>query len=147
MLAVWSTVYIESWKRKQNTFKYIWASEQRSKEIKQSEKREQNGATFFIESVSGKKTLSVLIETPIKNLMRTLGLLFLAIGIAFAIWNLCMKQLGFWLLEIDALKEPSYKLPRLWINIIVYSIAVIYFNRVFKTAARSIVVKENKKYR
>ena len=27
MLAVWSTVYIESWKRKQNTVKYIWASE------------------------------------------------------------------------------------------------------------------------
>ena len=33
MLAVWSTIYIESWKRKQNTVKYIWASEQRSKDI------------------------------------------------------------------------------------------------------------------
>ena len=26
MLAIWSTLYIESWKRKQNTIKYIWAS-------------------------------------------------------------------------------------------------------------------------
>ncbi len=26
MLAVWSTIYIESWKRKQNTVSYIWGS-------------------------------------------------------------------------------------------------------------------------
>ena len=27
VLGVWSTIYIESWKRKQNTLKYMWASE------------------------------------------------------------------------------------------------------------------------
>ena len=58
-----------------------------------------------------------------------------------------MKQLGIWLLEIDTLNEKSYKLPRLWINMIVYSIAVIYFNRVFKSVASKIVIAENKKYR
>lgn len=48
---------------------------------------------------------------------------------------------------VDGLKEPEYKIPRLWINIIVYSIAVIYFNRYFKNAARKIVVAENRKYK
>ena len=33
MLAVWSTIYIESWKRKQNTVSYIWALDQRSQDI------------------------------------------------------------------------------------------------------------------
>lgn len=27
VLAVWSTLYIESWKRKQNTIIYVWAAE------------------------------------------------------------------------------------------------------------------------
>ena len=36
LCAIWSTLYIESWKRKQNTIKYIWASEQREKDIKKS---------------------------------------------------------------------------------------------------------------
>lgn len=33
VLGIWSTVYIESWKRKQNTLKYMWASEQRMSDI------------------------------------------------------------------------------------------------------------------
>jgi len=33
MLAVWSTIYIESWKRKQNTVSYIWGSQERKDEI------------------------------------------------------------------------------------------------------------------
>lgn len=36
MLACWSTIYIESWKRKQNVLKYVWAVEERDKEISQS---------------------------------------------------------------------------------------------------------------
>lgn len=87
-----------------------------------------------------------MIETPVKNVVRTLCLLFLAIAIAFFIWYMCMKQLGIWLLEVDALNDEHLKLPRLWINIIVYSIAVIFFNKVFKSVARDIVIAENKKY-
>jgi hypothetical protein len=39
MLAVWSTIYIESWKRKQNTVSYIWGSQERKVEIQTGEKR------------------------------------------------------------------------------------------------------------
>ena len=39
LLALWSTWYIESWKRKQNTIKYIWASEQRISDIQTASKR------------------------------------------------------------------------------------------------------------
>jgi hypothetical protein len=98
VLATWSTIYIESWKRKQNTVKYIWASEERIKDIKSSEKRDQKGATYFIEKVSGKKTLAVLKETPIKNLLKTLSLILLSMAIALGIWYLSMRQLGKWLL-------------------------------------------------
>ena len=30
---VWVSLFAESWKRKQNMFKYMWASEERSAEI------------------------------------------------------------------------------------------------------------------
>ena len=147
LLAVWSTVYIESWKRKQNTVKYIWASEQRIKDIKSSEKKEQRNATYFIEKVSGKKTLSVLVEKGMINFFKTIGLLLLAMVVAWCIWYLCMKQFGIWMLEIEAINDKAYKLYRLWVNIIIYSIAVIYFNRFFKSAAAKIVTAENKKYK
>jgi len=91
MLAVWSTIYIESWKRKQNTVKHIWASEERGKEIKKSERRDQRGATYFVEKVSGKKTLSVLNETPGKNLAKSMGIILFAMAVAWCIWYLCMK--------------------------------------------------------
>lgn len=146
ILAFWSTIYIESWKRKQNMVMYIWASEQRIKEINRSQKREQIGATYFIEKVSGKKTKALLKETPVKNFFKTIGLIALAMIVAWCLWYLCMKQLGFWMLEIDAINDKKYKLYRLWFNIIVYSIAIIYFNRQFKVFAGKIVAAENKLY-
>ena len=33
LLALWITIYIESWKRKQNTLKHIWAIDYRKHEI------------------------------------------------------------------------------------------------------------------
>jgi len=91
ILAIWSTIYIESWKRKQNTVKFIWAVEERKDEIMTGEKREQKGATFFVEKVSGKKTMSVLRETPFKNCVKTVSLILLAMTVAWCIWYLCMK--------------------------------------------------------
>ena len=38
-------------------------------------------------------------------------------------------------------------MPRLWINIFVYSVAIIYFNANFKKIAGKIVALENKKYK
>ena len=38
MSAIWFTIYIESWKRKQNTVKFYWASDERKEEIKTGEK-------------------------------------------------------------------------------------------------------------
>ena len=91
MLAGWSTVYIESWKRKQNVLKYVWAVEERDKEITQSQTQPQRGATYFVEKVSGKQTMAVLHETPTTNFLRTVGLILLAMAIAWCIWFLCMK--------------------------------------------------------
>lgn len=116
------------------------------KEISQSSRREQPGSTYFIENVSGKKTKALLVETPVKNFAITLGLIALAMVVAWCLWYLCMKQLGFWMLEINAINAKEYKLYRLWINIIVYSIAIIYFNRKFKVIAADIVNKEKKLY-
>ena len=39
VLGLWSTIYIESWKRKQNTLKYMWASEQRLADIAKEDAR------------------------------------------------------------------------------------------------------------
>ena len=86
------------------------------------------GATYFIEKDSGKKTLSVLKETPIKNFSVSMLLIFLAMCIAWVVWYLCMKLLGKLMLEIPELNAKHLKIPRLWINVITYSIAVIYFN-------------------
>ena len=79
--------------------------------------------------------------------MRTVSTILFAMAVGWVIWYLCMKQLALLLVEIDALNEKEFKIPRLWVTISVYSIAVIYFNRVFKKVARNIVIAENRKYR
>ena len=94
VLGVWSTVYIESWKRKQNTLKYMWASDQRMSDITSAEKREQVGATWLIEAVSGKQSFRVLYPTPIRNAIITICLLLFFSAVAFFIWLLCMPLLG-----------------------------------------------------
>ena len=33
LISVWSTVFVESWKRKQNTIKYLWALEEKRQNI------------------------------------------------------------------------------------------------------------------
>ena len=125
---------------------HIWATKARQREIMKSAKRTQTGATYFVEKVSGKKTLSVLIETPWKNFFRSILLCFLAMLFAWVIWFLCMKQLGLLMLEVPGLNEKTYKMPRLWINIIIYSIAIIWFNKIFKRLNGKIVFLENWKY-
>ena len=55
--------------------------------------------------MSGKKTKSVLVETPMKNAFKSLGLILLAMLVAFGLWNVCMKQLGKLLLSIDSISD------------------------------------------
>lgn len=147
MTAIWSTIYIESWKRKQNTVKFYWASDERKSEISAGETQSQVGSTYFIEEISGKKTLSVLKETPVKNLAKTMVLIFLAMCVAWGIWYCCMKLLGKLMLIPDWLNGKELKIPRLWINVIVYSYAVIKFNDIFKGFVGKIVKAENLKYK
>ena len=73
-------------------------------------------------------------------------MLFLAMVVAFGLWNICMKQLGKLLASIDAISEKQYTIPRLWVCIIVYSIIIILFNKEFKKISTKIVVAENLKY-
>ena len=58
-----------------------------------------------------------------------------------------MKLLAKAMLEIPGFKEKQYKLPRLWINVIVYSYAVILFNGKFKDIVGKVVAGENLKYK
>ena len=147
VLAIWSTLYIESWKRKQNTIIYIWASNQRVKDIKKSQKRQQKGSTFFVERISGKKTKSVLKETPLLNASRTMVMIIFAMIAAFIIWWLCMRQLGQLLKKIEYISSDDLALFRTMFCVFIYSIAVIYFNTYFKQVAATIVTRENHKYK
>ena len=74
-------------------------------------------------------------------------LILIAMCVAFGIWYLTMRSLGKALLNVDILGEKKYKLPRLWINVITYSIAVIFFNDIFKEFVKRVVINENLKYK
>ena len=67
--------------------------------------------------------------------------------VAWVIWYLCMKLLAKGMMEIDGLNSKELKLPRLWINVITYSIAVIYFNGYFKGFVAKVVNAEQLKYK
>jgi hypothetical protein len=144
MLALWSTWYIESWKRKQNTLKYIWAGEARLNDIKTENKRPQDGATWVVERISGAANETVLDRDEWKIFMRTtLTLGFWSI-IAFLVWALCMKTQGTLLAMV--FKDANVAVFRTLWCITIYSIAVIEFNAAFGKRAAAIVKKENHPY-
>ena len=86
-------------------------------------------------------------ETPVKNLAITMGLILLAMCVAWIVWYCCMKLLAKLMLIPEWLNGKELKIPRLWINVIVYSYAVIKFNGVFKTFVGKVVFNENLKYK
>jgi hypothetical protein len=59
-MALWSTCYVESWKRKMNTLQYVWASKEREADMKKNDKRPQRGATYVINKQSGEHEEKVL---------------------------------------------------------------------------------------
>ena len=91
MLALWSTWYIESWKRKENTVKYIWACESRLGDIKSENRRPQQNATWVIEEISGAANEIVLNRSEWAIFVRTAFTLTMWSIIAFIIWLICMK--------------------------------------------------------
>ena len=90
-ISVWSTVFVESWKRKQNTIKYLWALEEKRHNIKKSVKREQKNAEYVVERISGQKRKLVLNQNPQKDFMRNLFLILGFGSLAVFTWWVHMK--------------------------------------------------------
>ena len=49
MMAIWSTFYVESWKRKQNGLNYLWGQDERAEDIMSNDRKEQRHAAYVIE--------------------------------------------------------------------------------------------------
>jgi hypothetical protein len=49
-ISLWSTFYVESWKRKQSTIQYIWGLEEKEEQINESIKRPQNGKEYVYDA-------------------------------------------------------------------------------------------------
>lgn len=58
--AIWSTLYAESWKRKQATIQYLWGLLEKEEQIKRSVKIRQRGAEYIFDPESGTKQKRVL---------------------------------------------------------------------------------------
>ena len=141
VLGLWSTIYIESWKRKQNTLKHMWASEQRLADIGAADAKPQKGSTWYIDRISGKAVKRVLEPTPVRNAVRTLVLLLLASALAFFIWLCTMPLLG--LLVKKLVSDDKWAVFRTQFTIVVYSYAVVRFNKIFGGFSADIVEREN----
>ena len=48
--AIWSTLYAESWKRKQAAIQYLWGLNEKEEQIKQSAKKKQRGAEYIFDA-------------------------------------------------------------------------------------------------
>ena len=107
---------------------------------------DQRGSTFFIEAASGKKTKSLLQETPGKNALKTLVFTICAMFVAFCVWYLCMRFQGKMLKKIEYISGAEYNIFRVFWCVFIYSIAVIEFNGRFSKRAAQIVNAENHAY-
>ena len=91
-------------------------------------------------------------ETPVLNLVRTVVLLLFFGAVAFVIWYCCMRLIGNILLHYVPWLKKDVKMAKnvrffcTYCYIIIYSWAVIQFNKQFSKAAAYIVWTENHKF-
>jgi len=59
-ISLWSTFYVESWKRKQATIQYIWGLEEKEDQINESIKLPQQGNEYVYDAAQGITTKRVM---------------------------------------------------------------------------------------
>lgn len=144
LVSIWSTIYVESWKRKQNTLAHIWGLNEQRGDILKQVTREQKGSVFIVDPISGKKEKIVFKETPALNNITTFFFLVFFSLIAFLIWYTyrTLKNINSWIPQ----EKDFYMISWEYLWTVIYSIAVIYLSGWFAAKAKVIVEKENHKF-
>ena len=62
LVTLWSTFYLESWKRKHETLSYIWGLNERKEQIERSVKLPQTNTEYVFNQMKGKREKVVLNE-------------------------------------------------------------------------------------
>mmetsp|Transcript_42872 Transcript_42872/g.30902 ORF Transcript_42872/g.30902 Transcript_42872/m.30902 type:complete len:122 (-) Transcript_42872:1327-1692(-) len=83
MMAVWSTVYVENWKRRQATIAFLWGMT----EIDEvSSKRVQKNSDFIVDPITQQKRKAVIVNEDCKNLTRAILIVLLGASIAAGLY-------------------------------------------------------------
>ena len=59
-IALWSTFYVESWKRKQASIQYIWGLNEKEEQITEAEARPQNNEEYVFDEHQGRLTTVIM---------------------------------------------------------------------------------------
>mmetsp|Transcript_6512 Transcript_6512/g.4638 ORF Transcript_6512/g.4638 Transcript_6512/m.4638 type:complete len:98 (+) Transcript_6512:2166-2459(+) len=79
-MAIWITVYVENWKRREATIAFLWGMTEIDKV---SVKREQINADYIVHPILGTKKKTVVYHEKRKNQCRTFVIIL--IGMIFAV--------------------------------------------------------------
>jgi len=141
-IGIWSTCYMESWKRKQNTLRFMWGIEGREQEINNNQEIPQMNTEWTIGVQSGKKEKKILEAEPCYYQFRSLALVVFSVVFSFLVWWLPMKYLK----SQKEFENPLY--TELWdlFWTVCYALCMLGLNKAFLFVAQYIVKLENHKY-
>ena len=139
-ISLWSTFYVESWKRKQATIQYMWGLNEKEEQIKKSIKRPQKGNEYVYDDQRGEVHKVVMGENKC-NIMCTNGLiivLFSSLAIVAAV--ACVE-----LVNVIEFEESEIEGKSWWITFTVFlnSIVVAILSKFFSSVVQYIVDREN----
>lgn len=139
-VALWSTFYVESWKRKQATIQYIWGLKEKEEQIKKSVKLPQENTEFIYDEQQGK-----VIEVVMNDNKCAIGctnviilLLFSSLAIVASVATILMKDV----IDFDE-DEKNKKDYWLVFTVFLNSICVAILTKFFTSIVEHIVKREN----
>ena len=143
-MAIWATLYVESWKRTQNVLRFVWGLNDSKTDSSAAEyaRKRQHHTTTVIGEVSGLRELVVLKKSWWNNILVQFAFMTFFCLCAIAIWGIIYLGIKPWIKFDNA--DADF-LTFMFFHI-AYSICTIKFSGYFARASAWLVNKENHEF-
>lgn len=138
--SLWSTIYVESWKRKQATIQYLWGLNEKEEQIKKSIKRPQSGNEYVYDEQRGEVYKTVMGENSCNTCCMNGLIIILFSSLAIVAAVACVE-----LVDVIEFDEGDVEMKTWWITFTVFlnSVVVAILSKFFSSVVEYIVVREN----
>jgi hypothetical protein len=130
-ISLWSTFYVESWKRKQATIQYLWGLNEKEEQIKKSVKRQQRGNEYIYDDQRGEVRKTVMDNNGCNIYCTNLCIIILFSSLAIVAAVACVELVNVIEFDEDDIESKSWWIVfTVFLNSVVVAVLSKFFSSV-----------------